>query len=525
MARRRDLVLGSLAAPLLAAGPRPAPAQTAGGQQAGGQQAGGRPDRAAPFDPAPFDPAQVRQAARDLAAQPYRAPDNRLPGALNDLDYDAYRKLRFIPGRALWGGSGLPFSLQFFHRGFLYKDRVDLHEVHDGRAEPIRYDPTLFEFGDLPRPTEDLGFAGFRIHYALNRPDYQDEVAAFLGASYFRAVAKGQGYGLSARGLAIRTAEPQGEEFPAFRAFWIERPRPGAGALVVHALLDSPSAAAAYRFTIRPGQETVFDVESVVFPRVEIAAAGIAPLTSMFFFDPSDRVGVDDFRPAVHDSHGLMLATGGGDQIWRPLANPRDLQVSAFADANPRGFGLLQRKRRFADYDDLEARYERRPSLWVEPIGDWGEGFVHLVEIPTVGEIHDNIVAAWRPKQPLKAKGEHGFTYRLRWCAAVPGNEALAQFTGTASGVGGAAGTRLFVLEAAGKALNELPPDAQPALATWSSKGEIRNPVALRNPETGGWRLSFELAPGGERLVELRAQLMLGERPLTETWLYRWTPQ
>ncbi len=242
----------------------------------------------------------------------------------------------------------------------------------------------MFDYADPAlRVADNLGFAGFRVHAPINRPDYYDEVCVFLGASYFRAVAKGQVYGLSARGLAIGTGDPRGEEFARFRAFWLERPQPGVNALVIHALLDSKSTTGAYRFTVRPGEETVFDVESVLYPRVDIAEPAIAPLTGMFFFDANDRIGVDDYRPAAHDSEGLSLWTGRNEQIWRPLANPRDLQFSAFVDTNPHGFGLLQRKRAFADYQDLEVSYEKRPSLWIEPIGDWGQGAVDLVEIPT----------------------------------------------------------------------------------------------------------------------------------------------
>ena len=305
---------------------------------------------------APFDAQTVRTLARNLAAQPYQAPNITLPDSLKNLDYQAYRAIRFDPAKALWHGQGLNFTAEFFHRGFLFKDKVELFQVVDGQAQSIPYDPSLFTFGKLaPPPADaDLGFAGFRLHYPLNRPDYFDEVCTFLGASYFRAVAKGQGYGLSARGLAIKTGDSSGEEFPIFKTFWLERPAPGATSIVVHALLDSSSATGAFRFTIRPGEATVFDTETALYPRTDITQAGIAPLTSMFLFDANDRTGFDDYRAAVHDSNGLLLSTGHSEQIWRPLANPRDLQVSAFTDANPRGFGLLQRKRGFADYQDLE---------------------------------------------------------------------------------------------------------------------------------------------------------------------------
>ncbi|MBO0736301.1 MAG: glucan biosynthesis protein, partial [Alphaproteobacteria bacterium] len=232
----------------------------------------------------PFDSASVRGMARELADKPYRPPDTKLPDPFSKLTYDQYRAIRFDPNRALWHGTGVPFEIQFFHPGFLYKSLVEIYEVNAGQAQPVRYSPDLFDFGELPRPTgEGLGFAGFRVHNPLNRPDYFDEVCAFLGASYFRAVARHQGYGLSARGLAIKTADPAGEEYPSFKAFWIERPQPRSRSLVVHALLDSPSAAASFRFGIQPGRETIFDVESAIYPRTDIAQAGLAPLTSMFF--------------------------------------------------------------------------------------------------------------------------------------------------------------------------------------------------------------------------------------------------
>src|SRR5215472_13074636 len=311
---RRDILLQAVALPIAALG------------------------RAALADESvPFDAATVRNLARDLAQRPWQAPDATLPDELKNLDYQAYRSIRFDPGHALWKGQGLRFTAEFFHRGFLYRDPVKIFEVVDGRAELIRYSPDLFTFGKVKPPTGDVGFAGFRLHYPLYSPDYFDEICTFLGASYFRAVAKGQGYGLSARGLAIKTADPAGEEFPLFRAFWLERPGKGSDAIVVHALLDSQSAAAAFRFTIRPGKQTIFDTEMALYPRVDLATAGIAPLTSMFLFDTNDRTRVDDYRDAVHDSNGLLLWTGRGEQVWRPLANPRELQLSAFADAGPRG--------------------------------------------------------------------------------------------------------------------------------------------------------------------------------------------
>jgi len=470
-----------------------------------------------------FNAQAVRRMAQELAQQAYKAPDHSLASDLVNIDYDAYRGIRFRPDRALWKSEGLPFQLQFFHRGWIYKDRVRIFIVENGRAQEVVYSPDLFTFDKVkpPAPGVNIGFAGFRLHAPFNRPDYYDEVGVFLGASYFRAVAKGQVYGLSARGLSIKTADPKGEEFPAFTSFWIEKPAKGTTSIVVHALLDSPSAAAAFRFTIRPGDETIYDTEVALYPRVDIAESGVGSGTSMFLFDSSDRVGVDDFRPAVHDSDGLAMRSGRDEEIWRPLANPRDLQVSYFGDVNPRGFGLMQRERDFFAYDDLESHFEKRPSLWVEPIGDWGEGNVVLVEIPTKEEIHDNIVSFWRPKETLKAKGEYNFTYRLHWGWGRPNAAKLGEFVQTSIGAG-RDGTRLFVLEVIGPAVAAVDYAAQKASVT-ASKGAINNLVLHPNPETGGMRISFELDTKNEPLIELRGTLTAQDKPIAETWLYRWT--
>ena len=474
--------------------------------------------------PAVFDAATVRNMARELAGKPYKAPASALSDDFAKLTYDQYRSVRFDPSRALWHGKGLPFEVRFFHRGFIYKDRVDIYEVSDGKAAAIAYSPDLFDFSEVKRPAaEDGGFAGFRIYTPLNVPDRFDEFCVFLGASYFRAVARNQAFGLSARGLAIKTGDPGGEEFPVFRAFWIERPQPGVGSIVVHALLDGPSASASFRFTIRPGDETLFDVESAIYPRADIDRAGLAPMSSMFYFGPNDHARVDDYRPAVHDSDGLMMLTGWGEQLWRPLANPVDLQISSFSDVNPRGFGLMQRRHDFAAYRDLESHYERRPSLWVEPIGDAGSGAVLLVEIPTNREIHDNIAAFWRPAQALRAKGEYNFNYRLHWCWDRPSGNDLAKAVETRSGAGSQKDSRLFVVEFVGDRLKALPGDAKLRAEVKADHGKIDNVVTQPNPENGGWRLSFELAAGGARAVELRAQLLANDAAASEAWVYRWT--
>lgn len=469
-----------------------------------------------------FDAGTVPGIARERASRPQRPLRADLPRSLARLDYDAYRGIRFRPERAVWAGSEIGFRLQPHHLGFLFKDRVDLFEVAEGRATALRYDPADFTFdGPAPPPdVGDIGFAGFRITHPLNRPDHFDELCSFLGASYFRALGRGHVYGVSARGLAIRTAHPQGEEFPAFTAFWIERPAPGARSVTLHALLESRSLTGAYRFVVAPGEATVMEVEAELFPRTDMDGIGVAPGTSMFLFNAGHRGGVSDFRPAVHDSDGLLMRTGGGERIWRALANPDRLQVSGFQDAAPRGFGLMQRARGFADFHDLEAQYHRRPGLWVEPLEDWGAGEVQLVEIPTPSEIHDNIVAAWVPRDGLKAGQARRLRYRLHWASEAPESGGTLRFAATRSGAAGRGNAVRFVLDTT-PVQGGL--DALPQPAVTASGGTIANAVVQANPETGGLRLSFELEPAGARLVELRAVLLGGTVPVSESWTFRWT--
>jgi periplasmic glucans biosynthesis protein len=474
-----------------------------------------------------FSAGDVQKRARALAAEKFVRPKIDLPKPLLDLGHDQYRDIRFNRDRALWTSEGAPFLVELFHRGFIFREPVEMYVVADGAAQRIVYSPDFFTFGPSGQSPPDgtvTDFSGFRLLAPINRADALDECVVFQGASYFRAVAKGQGYGLSARGLALNTGAPEGEEFPFFRAFWIEQPQPEARVIVVHALLDSVSTTGAYRLTIRPGDPTVIDVEMTLYPRVELKLVGLAPLTSMFVFGPHDRVGIDDFRTAAHDSDGLAIWNGRGEWLWRPLIHPETLQISEFIDDNPRGFGLLQRHRAFADYQDLEAQYERRPSLWIETIGHWGSGAVQLVEIPSKTDYHDNIVAFWRPSRPIPAQSEERRAYRLHWCWVPPVTPPLAMTADIRIGAGLEKGTRLFVIDFVGGRLAELTHDAPVQVDITTSAGSVKYPVARPNPATGGWRARFVLDPAGTKLCDMRGILKLGEEPLSEVWSYRWTP-
>ncbi len=481
----------------------------------------------------------VAALARQDAQAPYRAPQPISP-ALTALKYDAYRDIRYRTDRAAWRTEALPFELMFFHPGGPANAQpVKLHDITPAGVREIGFDPKDYDYGKHtvdPATWGATGHAGFRVHTALNNPAYKDELIVFLGASYFRALGRGQQYGLSARGLAIDTGGARPEEFPVFKSFWFERPAADAKALTLYAQLDSPRATGAYQFTLRPGDETVVDVRMRLFLRdaagqgaTPITTLGIAPLTSMFLHGEnaprtSDRGS--DFRPEVHDSDGLMLAAGNGEWLWRPLINPKRTRTSAFSVTDPKGFGLMQRDRAFRSYEDTEAHYERRPSAWIEPQGAWGEGRVELVELPAPDETYDNIVAYWVPAR-LPAPGQPlDLSYAIHWQGDRQTTPPSGWATQSRLGHGYVEPSRdlkndvFYVVDFDGPALKALALDAAvQAVVTPDANGRLLEQNAYRNTATGGWRMTLHVQRiDVTRPLELRAFLKQANNALTETW-------
>ncbi|MBU1002558.1 MAG: glucan biosynthesis protein G [Proteobacteria bacterium] len=486
-----------------------------------------------------FTPSVVLEKARILSTKPYQAPVDEVPEFLRNLSYDAWRDIRFRPEKALWIEEKLPFQLQFFHPGLYYDRTVDINIVTGGKTSRLPFDVKTFDYGRnniAERISPQMGFAGFRIHGPINTKKYFDEIGVFLGASYFRAVAKGQVYGLSARGLAVNTALRQGEEFPYFREFWIEKPGPKSNSLTIHALLDSESLTGAFTFKVRGGSATTMDVKSTYFLRKPVEKFGLGPLTSMFLFGENTSVrNVDDFRPEVHDSDGLLMSLASGEWLWRPLSNPGTLQTDTFEADDPLGFGLLQRDSAFHNYEDLEARYEKRPSLWVQPKGRWGKGHVELVLIPTDKEIHDNVVAYWVPEGELPLGQPLEYDYALSWDSGQA-KRPPAGFTSATRTAADETGGRLFVIDFEGKALSLLPAETRVEGVVSCGPGAIiAEQHVVKNDVTGGWRLSFlvkmdeatpmeMVMPNKRPSVDLRAFLRVNQVVLTETWNYAFKP-
>jgi glucans biosynthesis protein len=475
-----------------------------------------------------FDFETLRYRARMLAARPYEARVTAVPESLRKLSYDDYRKINFNADQTWWRRESLPYQLQFFHPGFVHQKSVSVFEVNGRVASPIKFSKDLFNYGSLKVGAglpDTVGFAGFRVLGVLNQP--ADELISFVGASYFRALCLKTVYGLSARGLAVNTAEPEGEEFPVFEDFWIERPVAGAKQFVIYALMDSTSLAGAYRFTVTPGAETIVQVKAVVYCRKNPRVLGLAPLTSMFWHGENSPTNHGDFRPEVHDSDGLLIFNGANEWLWRPLSNPKSTRVSSFSDNNPRGFGLIQRDRKFESYQDLEAHYHMRPSAWVEPIGNWGRGSVRLAELSAPDETNDNIVAYWVPERLPPAGEPIEFEYKLHWFTdqiRPPAGFVVSTRSGYSQTH--EPELRRFVLDFDGPYLRQQKPD--PAIESDVSVGEgatLAYKTIQKNPYNGTWRLGFGIKPDGSgRPVELRCFLKKTPHVLTETWTYLWSP-
>lgn len=482
-----------------------------------------------------FNKEQLVEIAKKLSQKAYEKPVDNLPEELKNLDYDQHRDIRFVRENGPWYNKKLPFEVQFFHLGSMFQISVPINEIVNGKVQPIKYSSEFFNYGKNKLDTDALknvGYAGFRLHYPLNTRQYYDELISFLGASYFRALAVGQKYGISARGLAIDTAVQTGEEFPIFKEFWLKRPKRYDQSIEVYALLDSPSVTGAYVFVITPGMNTTIKVDATLFPRKDINKLGVAPLTSMYLFGENSKNKFDDHRPEVHDSDGLLVWNGSGEWLWRPLDNSKYLRISSFSDNNPKGFGLMQRDRNPEHYMDFEAMYEQRPSVWVEPLEAWGKGVVQLVEIPSVQEIHDNIVAYWVPDEKIKAGKEYHYSYMLHWVNRLPVDNGLAKIEATYTGIGGVSGMlenekRKFVIDFQNIKIKNLKQaieqgDVKANISV--SEGDVKGHHLMYNPLTGGALLYMDFKPNG-KTSEIRMNLedKNGKR-LSEIWSYQWLP-
>ena len=502
----------------------------------GPTKAGGAPLQFGPAKPFSFD--ALKALAKQMAGEPYKGPDRPAPDVVAQINYEEWGKIKFDMDSALYAQGAdktARFPISFFHLGKFFPKGIKVSAVDGGQAREILYSDSYF---DMPvdsvarRLPPGAGYAGIRIQEPKDGAlDWRkNDWVAFLGASYFRAIGALRQYGLSARGIALDTWQAgRDEEFPDFTQFWIG-PEEG-DTITLHALLEGPGITGAYRFVMARGEGVVMDIDCQLHLRKDYIRFGLAPLTSMYWFSETKKPEGVDWRPEVHDSDGLAMWTGGGERLWRPLNNPPRVMASAFGDENPKGFGLLQRDRVFGHYED-GVYYDRRPSVWIEPKGDWGKGTVQLVEIPTDDEIHDNIVSMWVPAAPTKPGDSFDLAYKVYWLADEPFPSPLARCVATRLGNGGVPGlprpkgVRKFMVEFLGGELASLPKGKLPECVLWASRGAFSYIFTEAVPDDvpGHWRAQFDLTADGNDPVEMRLALKVGDRVVTETWLFQYHP-
>lgn len=480
----------------------------------------------------------VIDAARASAKEDYEQDDHGLDSKLKEIDYTTYRSIRFDSEASLWRGEN-DYELQFFHPGFLYEYPVTIHTIGaDNTPTRLPFDSAMFKYDGSAQALAGLtdeksGFAGFRVHYPIKNNEYKDEFAVFLGASYFRLVGKNQVYGISARGLAIDTALAKGEEFPHFTEFWVIEPSDGQP-ITIYARLESPSVAGAYKFVIEPGIDTRVKVESWLFAREDVAKLGVAPFTSMFLYGENTQGRIDDYRPEVHDSDGVLMVTHAGEEIWRPLTNPARLQVTSLSDTAPKGFGMLQRDAEWGNYLDAEANYHLRPGLWVTPEAGFDKGRLEVVEIPTKSEIHDNIVAFWTPETPFNAGESLYFSYQLSTVEQNPFVSELASVVRTRQGKAVLPGdefkndklstTRQFSVDFTAPQDTSFDDQAM-KLVVQGANGAISEQRLYAVADGQEWRATFLVKPKEKQTVDMRAYIEKDGKRISEVWNYVYQPQ
>jgi len=468
----------------------------------------------------------VRRAAT-LAQKPYQVPVAPVPDLIQAIDFDVSQKIKFRPEFSLWQGTAAPYPVRLFHLNRFVGLPVKIHAVTGDTAREILYSPLYFDYDGTAlaqKLPQDLGFSGFRV---MNGPGIESDWLAFQGASYFRTSGAQDQYGASARGIAVDTALSTTEEFPRFTEFFIaESPN---APVAIYALLEGPSLTGAYKFECVRKDGVTMDVHAELFMRADITRLGIAPLTSMYWYGQNTRCH-PDWRPQIHDSDGLALATGGGERIWRPLIDPPAVQTNSFLDTNPKGFGLLQRGRDFNDYQDDGTFYNKRPSIWVEPKAGLGQGAVQLVEIPTDDEIHDNVVAYWQPAAQIKNGDKLSLDYRLYWQDEPFPPKDEARVVATRIGRGGIPGAPppknqwKFVIDFEGGPLARMAPRFDITPVVTLSRGKLEKPYVIKVVGTDRWRAFFDVSADGPDPLNLRCFLKLGNKSLSETWLYQFFP-
>ncbi len=469
-----------------------------------------------------------RLAARSAAAD--FVPKAAIDPSLAALEYDDYVKIGFKYANATWWGTESPFWIETFHPGFVQRENVTLLVREDGFNRQVKFstDDFNYDIKDFdPKSLSASGHAGIKIAGRFPGGATQ-EMLTFLGSSYFRGRSEYTIYGASARGLAVDVALNKEEEFPFFRAFWVQETAEDDKTVRVLALMDSPSVAGAYQFDLTPGLVTTsIDVTASLHFRRVPEKVGLAPLTSMWIWGDGLAGPPKDARPSVHDSDGLLIRTksnrsgGGDDWTWRAFARPSYPSVTRFAAERLAGFGVMQRNTAFYHFDDHNAQYHKRPSVFVTPTKGWPAGEIELLEIPGEHEGVDNIGAYWIPTAAVSTDSPLKFGYRVDIFGGThPDESNVARATNFQIERPETEGQPIEItIRFAGGPIANLDDDANVELVVSTIRGEVKK-RSLKKTETGDWLLVLDVTPTENAPMELRVGLRHEGEPITETFAY-----
>ncbi len=513
-----------------------------------------------------FTFAQVQATAQQLAQTPDVPLPDSLPPQLRKLTPAQELGVFWNDKYRLWRKKGLPFQVDFYHLSNegTTSPKINMVDSRSARALPLPYSPAFFndQVPINPPLPPNLGYAGFYVRYPINKPDSLDGFFSVLGASYFRVLAQDQVYGLSARGLAINAGlDGKPEEFPEFKEWWLHEPAPNSTEIVLDALLDSPSVTGAYGFKIHPGSVTSVDIHATLFFRRRVEWLGIAPFSSMYLYGENAPNHFGNFHPEIHDSDGVLLNTGKGDWLWRPLGQEPFFQIYKFDDENPKGFGLVQRDRDFQHYQDLNLKYNVRPSAWVIPHGNWGKGSVVVAHRPSNDPNTDNVVLFWHPDQIPQAGARMELDYTIDFymndaslpplaytketriinpapppelpTGTSPASSAAKQFGPPQALMTGTPSPVQFLIDFAGNGIEGIPADKPPYLYLHFDPPEtrLRDWRLEKIGYDNSWRATFTIIPFKPNVpTELHCRLtqttqpQSNARPLSEDWNYTWHP-
>lgn len=511
-----NFILGAIAALLIATGITKDPNQNNGNVTITTPHEVVRPE---------MDFSKLKEKARKLLESPYIEIKPHTSKELASLPYDRYKNIRFRTEKSLWRSEGSAFQIQFMPPGHLYNYAININELIGSNYQRIPFLEEYFDWSEVGeiKLNAEIGHTGFKIHYPINTDEHTDEFAVFQGASYFRIVSKGQVYGLSARGLSINTGMANNpEEFPIFKEFWIKKPGKFDSTIIVYALLDGKSATGAYEFEIVPGEISKTTVNAEIYLRRPVEKLGISPLTSMFWYGENSQVPQGQAYPEVHDSDGLQYQTETGDFYWRPIDNPKKPHTHSIDLENPKGFGLVQRDRDFASYEDTNMKYQLRPSAWIEPGESFGKGQLHLFRFPTKQDSDDNVTLFWVPASLPETGEPIRLQYTIFWNVNPP--KKLAYVVATRTNLG-KEGERNFFIDFKGDKLQSYTEEKlpTPVVESWNEPIDVTNVTIQKIPESEKFRISFQIpAKLGNKNTELKAYLKDNSDIISETWITSW---